>query len=54
MYIRFVRPDENLSGLGRDYPTQNFTIWPIEAKDFPPTGDSRNASKDAVMDGATD
>ena len=41
-------------GLGRDYPTQNFTKWPIEAKDFPETGDGRNASTDAVMDGTTE
>jgi CubicO group peptidase (beta-lactamase class C family) len=42
------------SGLGRDYPTINFTKWPIEANDFPETGDGRNASKEAVLDGTAE
>lgn len=54
MQLWFVRLTREPSGLGRDYPTQNFTKWPIEAKDFPETGDGRNASKEAVLDGTAE
>nr|AAZ14923.1 beta-lactamase class C binding protein-like protein [Coprinellus disseminatus] len=42
------------AGLGRDFPVQNFTKWPIEATEFPEVPDGRNASEGAVLDGTTE